>query len=134
MKRLIISGLAAAALMGYADVITLTKGDNNATTTSFNGAVGWSDGLAPHEDADYLVALGTGSVIRTPNTDSATYSCTFLGNSLQLGEIGGTKGRLIHKSKGNCVITHNNLILANGQYAHGDGSQTCNVKGTCTVI
>ena len=134
MKRLVIFSLAAAALMGYADVITLTKGDNNATTTSFNGAVGWSDGLAPHEDADYLVALGTGSVIRTPNTDSATYSCTFLGNSLQLGEIGGTKGRLIHKSKGNCVITHNNLILANGQYAHGDGSQTCNVKGTCTVI
>ncbi len=134
MKRLIISGLAAAALAGYADTVTLTKGDNNATTTSFNGAGGWSDGLAPHEDADYLVALGTGSVIRTPNTNSGDYSCTFAGNSLQLGEVGGAKGKLIHKSKGNCVITHHNLILANGQYAHGDGAQTCTVKGTCTVI
>lgn len=134
MKRLLIFGLAATALMGYAETVTLTRGDNNATTTSFNGVGGWSDGLSPHDDADYLVALGTGSVIRTPNSNSGDYSCTFAGNSLQLGEVGGAKGKLIHKSKGNCVITHNNLILANGQYSHGDGSQTCNVKGTCTVI
>ena len=91
MKRLIISGLAVTALMGYAETITLTKGDSNANVTSFNGAGGWSDALAPHEDADYLVALGTGSVIRTPNSNSNTYSATFAGNSLQLGEVGARK-------------------------------------------
>ena len=134
MKRLVIFSLAATALMGYAETVSLTKGDSNATTTSFNGAGGWSDGLAPHDDADYLVALGTSAVIRTPATSSKNYSCTFQGNSLQLGEIGGTKGRLIHKSNTDCVITHNNLILANGQYAHGDGAKTCIINGTGAVI
>ncbi|MBP5320631.1 MAG: hypothetical protein J6334_06555 [Kiritimatiellae bacterium] len=134
MRRLLVFSLSMVVLAGYADdPITLLSGDANGTTTSFNGAGHWSDGQAPHEGADYLVALGTSSVIRTPATDSDTYSTTFKGDSLALGVVDGAKGKMIHKSRGNCVITHNNLILANGQYAQGEGGTTATVKGTATV-
>ena len=69
MKRLMIGSMTVvAALIGRADVVTLLENDAKGSN-SFATSGHWSDGLAPHEDADYLVALGgaeTDGALRTP--------------------------------------------------------------------
>ena len=49
-------------------------------------AGGWSDGAAPHSDADYVVALGSSPGLWTPNAPGET---VFAGRSLTLGQAGG---------------------------------------------
>ena len=89
-------GVAIADEMDY---VTLTEGDVKGKN-SFVNALNWSDGLAPHDDADYLVALGgetdSGGGLRTPANSST--SVTFGGRSLTIGIAGGAKGMLMQKA------------------------------------
>ena len=120
MKRLLLGSMTAvAALIGRADLVTLLENDAKGSN-SFATSGHWSDGLAPHEDADYLVALGgaeTDGALRTPA--NAATSVTFLGRSLTIGteEVGG---RILQKAGRTAAVTYPDLRLVNGQYSDGN--------------
>jgi autotransporter-associated beta strand protein len=140
MKRLLLGAMTvvAAALTGRADLVTLLEGDAKGSN-SFATSGHWSDGLAPHEDADYLVALGgtegVDTGLRTPA--NAATSVTFLGKSLTVGteEIGGI---LLHKAGNNATVTYPDLRLVNGLYSQGseytEQQRTSVLLGEWTVL
>src|ERR1700689_4978036 len=65
--------------------VTLTANDATSTTTSFNGAGHWSDGLAPSSGKIYDTT--SAFMMRGPNS-AASYA--FGGDSLQLSGPGST--------------------------------------------
>lgn len=125
------------AIAGEMDYVTLTEGDVKGKN-SFVNALNWSDGLAPHDDADYLVALGgetdSGGGLRTPANSST--SVTFGGRSLTIGIAGGAKGMLMQKAGNTAATIYPDLRLVNGDYSQGTehNSKSSILLGNWTVL
>ena len=85
----------------------------------------------PHAGGDYLVAQDR--TLRTP-VSSATSDAVFGGDSLTLGNAGGT-GALALKTFYSCVPVINNLILVNGSINASWDTATApgGIAGTATV-
>ncbi len=111
-------------------VVTLTTGDANGTTTSFNGVGHWSNGQAPSGTNDYVNNLvwTAGNYLRTP-ADGIDH--IFLGNSLTLSN----NSRMLFKGTSSTAnITITNLILNNGYLGQDMGAGfTANLNGNITL-
>ena len=137
MKRTLrnILALAVAGATGIpgganAAPVSLTAGDANGATTSFNGAGHWSNGQAPSSANDYFTA---GYLLRTPNT-AAGSSNYFAGNSLSLDyNAGNLLVGLAMKYTGSSAIRVDNLKLNGGAIFNGQGA-TMSVYGNITVL
>jgi hypothetical protein len=133
MKRMayVLTVALGWAFLSSADgYISLTAQDPGGGSTSFTTGTRWSDGLYPHSDADYLVALGAGTdkVFRTP--EGSTNS-TFAGRSLTFGIVGGLAGWCNHKTVDG-TVTYPDLRLANGRIADGQNGSAW-MAGTFSV-
>ena len=125
----LLAALGAAGIFTAArgDYVTLMEGDGS-DGRSFNGAGHWSDGLAPHSGADYLVALGgdeCGDVSLVLGMNMANFSSnkTFGGDSLTLGELNGLGGFVQHRTTKQ--LTYKILNLVKGCYwSESSGSTT----------
>ncbi|MDR3458111.1 MAG: autotransporter-associated beta strand repeat-containing protein [Verrucomicrobiae bacterium] len=103
------------------------KAPDASGTTSFTGATNWSDGLAPHAGASYVVGV---QYFRTPG-DANNY--TFAGSSLTITNGGG----MIYKGSAVAnTYTFNPLVLHNGGIVRsGAGSgNTMILAGTISVV
>lgn len=128
MKKLLIGacvGTLVAMPCMAEEYITLTTGDAK-DSNSFVKEGHWSDGAAPHGDADYLVALGSelqGSLgmnvaLRTP-ANGAT-SIVFGGRSLTIGDAEtGVEGMILQKAGQTAATTWPDLRLVAGCYSQG---------------
>ena len=107
----------------YANAVFLMSGDSYSEY-SFDTAGNWSDGRAPHSDADYLVAnLGSAGLW--------SYStATFGGRSLAIGRVGGLPGRVRNTGWGS-TMTVGSLALNNGSWAVA--AQGATLAGAATV-
>lgn len=113
----------------YAEVVRLAEKDDTGQSSLVDGSR-WSPAGVPASDHDYLVE---GLTIRTP--DRAAASTTFNGHSLQIGVIGGGKGKVLAKGNGSSVTYSNlGLYLANGSYAAGANNMTASIYGKLTVL
>ncbi len=114
----------------YANAVFLLSGDN-WSVQSFATAGNWSDGAAPHSDADYLVAnLGNDRLWFPLRGDT-----TFGGRSLAVGRVGGLAGQVRNIGWGN-TITIGSLALNCGRWfvaVGGDAASGMTVAGTATV-
>jgi len=112
------ASLCLAVFAAGADV-ALTATDVGGTS-SFNAPLHWSDGLAPHADADYWVTNGL--VLRTPE---GTANYAFVGRSLTLSNA-------FINVKGTGIATVGDMRLYAGRIANGiPGTST--LAGTNTV-
>ena len=127
-RFVVVVGFAVffSAVTAQATIITLTAGGDPAGTSSFNTAGKWSDSLAPHSDADYLI--GANLYIRTP-ADGAAY--TFGGNSLTVSN-GYNPSGISYKGTGS-TLTVNDLRLDNGNIGNGLGGVTWTLAGNITL-
>lgn len=128
LRTLTASVALAAATGAPANTVHLNKNAEwSADANAFSSASYWGDGsAAPGPGNDYIVA--NGRTLRVP--DSAA---TFAGDSLQIGEAGGTSGRL--KITGNATKqTFASLVLANGSCTDDrNGNKSEIVAGPVTV-
>jgi putative globular PEP-CTERM protein (TIGR04254 family) len=167
-KHIASTLLAASAFLAFAlvlapraaaqsdNTVTLVGSDGGGYTTwdsgtSWNGTdfnpnnpAYWSDGLAPHADADYLIDSTT-SIMRSPNKVEVS---TFGGDSLTLRNnpavgptSGGTYnngGPLALKSNGGSTLTINNLRLESyGDQAmikHDEKTGDITLAGNITLV
>jgi fibronectin-binding autotransporter adhesin len=127
---LMLSALAAAiatppSAMGQTIYLTATDA-NSATSTSFNTAGHWSNGLAPQATLAYSTS---DYAVRSLNSSA---SSTFGGASLSIAP----SGRFLMKATGTTQVDTVNLILAGG-YADEAGTSTdgavATLAGTVTV-
>jgi hypothetical protein len=113
-KKLALSAFAAFAVLAAARgaTVTLVTPDTaSGATTSFNGAGGWSSGVAPAAGNDYVVALGdaTGQGMWLPSA-----SATFAGDSLAIGD-GTTAGRVDRGGAADITATVANMLWRKGR-------------------
>lgn len=105
-----------------AEMVTLTKGDS-APVCSFNSATNWSDGLAAHPGADYLVENYT---LRAPTNEAV-----FAGDSLTIRNSG------LFSLTSSELLTTSNLYLEAAGRIHiglgGSSGKVARVAGTLTV-
>ena len=138
-KELGIGCLALAAVWALTaradEYVTLLESDAKGSH-SFGTEGHWSDGLLPHDDADYLVALGDLVGLRTP-PNSAT-SVTFGGRSLTVGVADGEAGAILHKAAKAASVTYPDLRLVKGTYSdgaeYGAYPTLATLLGTFTVL
>lgn len=114
----VLGALSLICRTAIADV-TL-KASDSAGKTSFNSALNWSDGAAPHAGASYLV--DSGRMLRTPEGGG---NYTFMGDSLTLNN-----GNINLKGTGN--VTINDLQLYGCRLAMGQGGNI-RIYGTNTI-
>ena len=118
----------SGAADSYANAVFLLSGDNY-NMYSFDTAGNWSDGAAPHSDADYLVAnLGSAGLWHYS-------SATFWGRSLAIGRVGGLAGRVRNTGWGS-TMTVGSLALNNGWWVVAAGSSAASgatLAGAATV-
>ena len=114
----------------YANAVFLLEGDS-WNVQSFATAGNWSDGAAPHFDADYLVAnLGNARLWFPLRGDT-----TFGGRSLAIGRVGGLSGQVRNIGWGN-TITIGSLALNRGRWfvaAGGTAAEGVTLAGSATV-
>ena len=114
----------------YANAVFLLSGDGWGGQ-SFATTGNWSDGAAPHSDADYLVAnLGNDRLWFPLRGDT-----TFGGRSLAVGRLGGLSGQVRNIGWGN-TITIGSLALNRGRWlvaVGGDAATGMTVAGSATV-
>jgi autotransporter-associated beta strand protein len=111
------------------NLVIMTNSDAwNATTTSFNSASKWADGLVPNVSKNYQTYNFR---LLTPAT-SAAY--TFLGNSLTIGSNpeGVLEHGLFWGGTASSTITVPNLIIDNAAL-HNRGSGTFTLAGNLTA-
>ena len=105
-------GATALAITARAtDYVTLKTPNLDWTNAST-----WSDGKAAHSGADYLIALGNDSAMRTTAKTGETTVETFPGDSLTVGVVGGAKGVILGKIYNGAHTKYKLLVLANGRY------------------
>ena len=80
---------------------------------NFNSGDAWADGAPASSGKDYRVSNGYAFQVGYGNTGSDT-TFEFPGDSLIMGNVGGTSSLFRHA--GACSITITNLVLANGMY------------------
>ncbi len=98
-------------------------------TTSWTNSTNWSDGLAPHEGANYFTLS---NLLRSPATGS---SLTFAGDSLTIGPSmpGNTSFRLkLNAPGGTCTL--NNCTNAGGIIDAGTSNATNYLSGSSWFI
>ncbi len=91
----------------------------------------WSDGAAPHSDADYLVAALGSPKLWTPTSGDAIFG----GRSLAVGRVGGLAGYVRNIGWGN-TLTIASLTLNNGYWrvaAGADYATGVTLAGAATV-
>ncbi len=118
----------AMAVSAMSATVYLNKNAEwSANKDAFSTASYWGDGSeVPNSANDYVVA--SGFTLRVPDGEA-----TFAGNVLQIGEVGGTWGKL--KMEGNGTKqTFTRLVLANG-YCFDDrtGNKSETVSGPVTI-
>ena len=114
----------------YANAVFLLSGDN-WNVQSFATAGNWSDGTAPHSDADYLVANLGNARLWFPLRGNTTFG----GRSLAVGRVGGLSGQVRNIGWGN-TITIGSLALNRGRWfvaAGGTAAEGVTLAGTATV-
>lgn len=117
----IVLACALAQTGRATDYVRLTATDAS-TESSFVSQGHWSDGKAPHSDADYIVT--NNYLLR-----SSGYNRTFVGRSLTIGTP-SSNGRLgIREGQ----TTVNDLILVNGQLRVLSSEITAPLYGKITV-
>jgi hypothetical protein len=108
--------LAAIGIHAQADAVTMIT--DNAIGESWVTAGDWSDSLAAHPGADYVV--GANFLLRTPTANSNT----FPGDSLTLS------GQFNLASTSGTTTTVNNLTLSNGVIVNAITGSTQSLNGT----
>ena len=114
----------------YANAVFLLSGDGWGGQ-SFATAGNWSDGAAPHSDADYLVANLGNARLWFPTSSDATFG----GRSLAVGRVGGLSGQVRNIGWGN-TITIGSLALNRGRWfvaAGGDAATGVTLAGSAAV-
>jgi hypothetical protein len=130
--------LACLATPAWAADVTLIRTDA-FNESSFNSGLGWSNGLAPSTENNYIVPPGLWR-LRTP--EGSTASFTFAGNSLKIQggawEAANNNYGFVYKgadTAGTSAITVSNLILDGGQIVHLNGNtHFFNLYGSLNVI
>jgi len=122
LKKLTVAVFAVCLLAtaAQADLVTTTGADGYGASSFISAGV-WSDGLAPHSGADYLI--DDEDRVRTPG-DSGSY--VFGGDSLTVSSLGSGSNLylmgLTYKGIGTTgMITVDNLILDGGAINHLNG-------------
>ena len=122
-----------AAFIGFtagvqAETVTLTATDTGSGDQSFSQAGHWSNGLAPTNGNDYVVAL---QWLRTPYSNGATFS--FGGDSLTITNGGG----MIIKAEGHSYVTIDDFRLVDGGLLRSGANPASSIweqSGKITVI
>ena len=109
---------ALAATVASAATAYLTVNDTYENS-SFTNPVSWSVYGVPSSDNDYVVK--DGHVMSPPMSSSAVFN----GNSLRLGEVGGTEGLLAcYPTAADATVTFANdgIVFANGTFCNWYGN------------
>ena len=111
---------AVAAMCGATALAITARATDYVTLVTPNlewkNASSWSDGKAAHSGADYLIALGDNSAMRTTGSVGSSNVETFPGDSLTVGIVGGAKGMIHGKIYNEAHTKYKLLVLANGRY------------------
>ena len=126
LYRMVRSQTVALALvlvtMSAYSATYYTKKDDPGGTYSFYNKGSWTSGEAPTAGNTYIAT----NLVRVCGGKSDA----FVGDSLQIGEVGGEDGILAWIPTGTIVAP--NLILANGQIRNGDADAKTALVGTGT--
>ena len=117
-KMFIAVCAAFAATVASAATAYLTVNDTYENS-SFTNPAPWSVYGVPSSDNDYVVK--DGHVMSPPMSSSAVFN----GNSLRLGEVGGTEGLLAcYPTAANATVTFANdgIVFANGTFCNWYGN------------
>lgn len=130
-----------SASAAWADVVTLKSDytmsalDTTDKTLLWPNGSYWSDGNAPSSASNYLVKDGlTLGFWRAGKSTVTGIAFAFKGQSLTLGEVGGTQGNMTISSHGDFKPNFSGgLTFANGRFVYDYGSyQTLSVSGPMT--
>ena len=112
----ICAALAATAASAATAYLTVNDTYENS---SFTNPVSWSVYGVPSSDNDYVVK--DGHVMSPPRSSSAVFN----GNSLRIGEVGGTEGLLAcYPTTADATVTFANdgIVFANGTFCNWYGN------------
>lgn len=130
MKRFFAIGVFILLLQSGLDAAVVTLGSSNPQgSTSFNTALGWSNGLSPAAANDYFT---NGYNLRTPETSASSY--TFAGKSLTINTTGNGIGAMLLKNSIAAAFQFSDLRLAGGFINNaGTGNITTTLAGNLAV-
>ena len=112
------ASISAASMLTIAAAGVELQANDSQNTPSFAAAGNWSDGRAPHGDADYLV--NAGRTLFAPVSGEAETD-TFAGKSITFGDA-TTEGRFDIRFHGDQVICFPDARLVKGRFSHNVSS------------
>lgn len=121
-----LAATAPAAL--FADAYYSTVADQFSFRNANWKRAGDAEATAPAAGNDYIAV----HQIRAGGLSSADAVDEFVGDTLQIGEVGGRSGTLLWKKQGAVKVPR--LILANGSILCGDGNAAIPFSGGTTTV
>ena len=133
LATLQVAAVESTKTVGGKEYVYLTAADSSEATwnNSFYRGDNWSDGLAPHGDADYLVDLGKESRLQG---FANFHSLVFAGRSLTLGNADtGAEGWASIADFRPCTISNLHAV-AGGVAIGGSFTYLAGGNGRCYVL